>query len=84
MLRYFKLVKVLGTDFTFKNMNNTPQLDSPEKQKNATLNKVLLNVIDKLNEISKENKDIKQFISESIDKFKSFEGLVNTLQNNEK
>ena len=73
-LRYLRIVKVFGLDFTFKTFN--PNKEAPLKKKTtvfANTNKHMKAVIESLNKIATENREIKQVVEKSMIKIDDVE-----------
>ena len=81
VLRYMKIVKVFGIDFSFKSVNVSDDIKNRKSKTTAENTKKLYqNLIEKLNQIVSDNQVIKSTIAETESKINSIEGLVQKLE----
>ena len=81
VLRYMKIVKVFGIDFSFKSVNVSDDIKNRKSKTTAENTKKLYqNLIEKLNQIVSDNQVIKNTIVETESKINSIEGLVQKLE----
>ena len=81
VLRYMKIVKVFGIDFSFKSVNVPDEIKNRKSKTTAENTKKLYqSLIEKLNQIVSDNQVIKNTIAETESKINSIEGLVQKLE----
>ena len=81
VLRYMKIVKVFGVNFSFKNLHSSKEIKNLKKQTTMTSNIRLFNsLIQKLDQISADNSEIKLTIAQTESKIESIEKMVLKLE----